>query len=94
MHTNDILARILEVQVHPNPTNGKINIDIQLDENAKLKARLYNQAGIMIMDLFEETFESGEHQRQYDVSELRSGQYFLNIELDGERMVRKVSIIN
>ena len=64
-----------EISIYPNPTNGKVNIEIGLS---------YHDLKLSVFTLLGERIMSTSKQKEIDVSTLSNGAYFLKFEIDGD----------
>ncbi len=78
------------VKVFPNPTNGTINIDNQLAEDAISRVQVYNTLGQVILDK-PMNIAAGDLQ-SIDLSNQPHGIYYLNIQADKAQITRKISL--
>ncbi len=79
------------VKVFPNPTNGTINIDNQLAEDAISRVQVYNTLGQIILDR-PMNIAAGDLQ-SIDLSNQPHGIYYLNIQADKAQVTRKISLL-
>lgn len=78
------------VKVFPNPTNGTINIENQLVEDAISRVQVYNTLGQVILDR-PMNIAAGDLQ-SIDLSNQPFGIYYLNIQADKAQITRKISL--
>jgi len=78
------------VKVFPNPTNGLVNIDNQLAEDAISRVQVYNTLGQVILDQAI-NIAAGDLQ-SIDLSNQPHGIYYLNIQADKAQVTRKISL--
>lgn len=78
------------VKVFPNPTNGTVNIDNQLVEDAISRVQVYNTLGQIILDR-PMNIAAGDLQ-SIDLSNQPHGIYYLNIQADKAQITRKISL--
>ena len=80
------LAHSLSISSYPNPTSAVVNI--QIDESLKEKITsqiLYHINGTIV-------FESQEFAHSITVSSLKRGTYFLQININGEQVTKKITL--
>ena len=70
---------ILLLSAYPNPTPDNIELQLFLIQEEQIKIILTNSFGQTIKTFESSTFDPGEHTLRYDLSDLPSGVYFLNI---------------
>jgi len=75
------------VKVFPNPSNGKVNIEINKD---------YNVANIFVMDLSGKIIHSetlsGNSTKEIDLSDYAKGMYIVQLNVDSEKLISKIII--
>lgn len=69
--------------VYPNPSNDFLNISLNLKNPEKLKINLYDISGRMVRNLFKGKISKGENLLKFNIKDLSSGIYF--IEIKGEK---------
>jgi hypothetical protein len=67
-----------EVAIFPNPTSGKLSIRFQSEHNTNANLRIYNVLGSIVKELAI-TFDKGENQLDFDLSDLPNGTYCLDL---------------
>jgi hypothetical protein len=77
----------VEILVYPNPAVNELNFDIQKDEISNLQIRIFNSAGDIVLSSNDENISQ---KKTIDVSALSSGIYLIEMNIDGEKFVRKV----
>ncbi|MEL7222533.1 MAG: choice-of-anchor V domain-containing protein, partial [Bacteroidota bacterium] len=88
--TQELPALATDLTVYPNPVENVLNVRLELAETTMASVRVYNQMGQQLQE-YNESLNQGENQLLYDVSDLPTGQYVLEIS-NGEKVsVRKLS---
>ncbi len=95
--TEDELASVagFELQaVYPNPFNREATTSFYVDQSGQVRVKLYDVLGREAVSLFDQYVAGGE-QRSLKISRagLPGGVYFLTLEVDAGRVVRKVVIL-
>jgi hypothetical protein len=80
------------ISFYPNPNNGQINLNFQLNEREPVDILLYDQNGSVIYKESVLNF-SGSYSNTIDISDQADGSYFLQI-MQGERTYSKKVIKN
>ena len=85
---------VLGIGVHPNPFNTDIMLTFELAEEQNVSVVLTNSIGAKIATN-EANFAKGEHELElsdwlFDGNDLASGMYWVTIETDRERYIRKI----
>jgi len=78
----------LNMSVYPNPTRGKVYLDIQNLNDPKVMTRVYNMAGAMV---FEKQFTT-DRLIEIDLSGKVSGMYLLRVTADGREFDHKIIV--
>jgi hypothetical protein len=73
--------------VYPNPSNGKINIDTELNSPGVIS--IYNSEGKLILN---EKVKAGNMYKEYDLGSEPKGLYFINLQTDRETRTNKILI--
>jgi murein DD-endopeptidase MepM/ murein hydrolase activator NlpD len=80
-----------QTTVYPNPADNMLNIEVSDAENGRYQITLRNIVGQIVLsdktDIVNNTF-----QKNYSTSMLADGVYFLNLESDNSRIVKKIVI--
>ena len=80
-------------QNYPNPFNGTTNIEFTLNEPDHVTITVYTISGTTVTTLADEYFSNGQHQLQWNASELPAGYYFYSIRTSAGTIVKKATII-
>lgn len=75
---NEPVASFSNVNISPNPTQGKLNISFEIKETAFVEVTLTDLTGRINQRLLHERLASGIHQIIVDVSDLAQGTYLLH----------------
>jgi hypothetical protein len=73
------LEDMLELNIYPNPASDKIQVSLQLEEDANLGILIFNKDGNEVISLSPENAEKGLYSRTIDVSDLPEGLYILKV---------------
>jgi hypothetical protein len=78
-----------EVSVYPNPNNGEITLEVEMQHEAELTVGLYDMVGKQVwMD--SDLGQLTTLRKQYDLSSLPDGVYFIRIFADDQMTVQKL----
>lgn len=66
-------------QNYPNPFSGLTNIPIELHDNMHVKAEIYSTSGQLVASPLDEFMPKGNHQIQWDATDLAPGIYFMKV---------------
>lgn len=88
----DVVANNLyDVNVYPNPNNGRFNINFGIETTADVKITVSNLIGQQVFNRTLEGF-SGTYNQELDLSGLGKGVYIVNFETKGTTVNRKVVV--
>jgi hypothetical protein len=82
-----------DMSIYPNPTNGTINIEyqLQLNEPQLLNLYLYDITGRLVKVLIDsEQHFSGRYYKVFDESSLPQGIYFYQLQVGSQKIIKKV----
>ncbi len=79
------------VYLAPNPTTGKINLTVDLNQAVDVNVNIMNIAG-QVVNTYRFGQQAGLSTLQMDLSELNQGLYFAKIQLGNESITQKVSV--
>jgi hypothetical protein len=65
--------------ISPNPTNGMVRINIELNDNEDVSINLYDRQGNKIRNLMDKNLGKGDHELIFDISDISQGLYFYHI---------------
>ena len=77
--------------VYPNPNNGLFILEIEGSPSKFIEVNLIDLLGRVILDT-EVEFISGKLYKTFDLKDIESGSFILQVILDGKRMIRKLVI--
>ncbi|RJP71565.1 MAG: T9SS C-terminal target domain-containing protein [Ignavibacteriales bacterium] len=80
-------------QNYPNPFNAGTTIEYYVPYSSRIKIMIYNILGEAIATLVDDEFSEGKHIYNWDASDLSSGIYFIKIEGEEFRQIKKASLI-
>lgn len=80
---------------HPNPTRGKLGLELALPERAKVSARVFDAAGRQVRTLRDGTLDAARHRIVWDGRDdsgrvTATGVYFVEVQVDARTFHRKV----
>jgi len=84
---------------YPNPGKGELNINLDVKQAGKAKLEIYNIKGQRICTLMDEYYPTGKFKKQFDFKSkngelLPSGIYMISANLNGQKLFKKITIIN
>lgn len=86
------IALVPHLNIYPNPTSNSATLEFELDASANSSARLLGLIGQELEAVDFGTLSSGSHSHQFDVSHLSKGMYFIELTVNGEQVVRSLSV--
>jgi len=85
-------SNISSLQNFPNPFASSTSIQFSLDESMLINLTVMNYLGETVDEILNEKMDSGEHSIIWNPGQLNSGVYFLVIENENDRVVRKMIV--
>jgi hypothetical protein len=85
---SDLGMGTFEVSMYPNPTKGQVTIETGLVSATNVEVAVMNIAG---KEVFRKTF-SGSDAIRFNLADRASGMYMVLIEVEGQRVVKKLVI--
>jgi hypothetical protein len=76
-----------------NPTEGEIRLAIRLPREGKLRIRVYDVVGRVVLEPWDGPIGAGEHAITFSVRTLASGVYFAKADYEGRSSIRKVVVV-
>jgi len=67
------------IQFHPNPFTHEITLEFTLDTRSKVTIEVYNNRGVLITTIAEQSFDQGTHQLRWDGAGLAVGVYIIKM---------------
>jgi hypothetical protein len=83
---NDLGMGTFEVSMYPNPTKGQVTIETGIVSATNVEVAVMNIAG---KEVFRKTF-SGSDAIRFNLADRASGMYMVLIEVEGQRVVKKL----
>lgn len=87
------ITKSISLNVFPNPTNSIFNLSFVLAHASKIKYTVSSIDGSAIISEEEKLFSEGAHELKINENQqLKHGIYFLNLEMNGVKMSKKIII--
>jgi hypothetical protein len=83
----------LHASFYPNPASSVLNIDVDLPASTKVNIELYDISGRKILASSQAVRASGNRQLTLDLNGVVEGIYFCVLDANGQRMVKRVSVV-
>lgn len=77
------------VSVYPNPNNGAVTLEVEMQKEAELAVGLYDMIGKQVW-LDSDLGQIASLRKQYDLSQIPDGVYFIRIYADNQMTVQKL----
>ncbi len=81
------------LNVYPNPLSYYTTIEYTLKQQSNVKLELYNVLGENVLSTISKTQSSGQHQEQFNVSNIAEGTYILKLSIDKQAALSKIIIL-
>lgn len=78
---------------YPNPAHGQVHFTLKLENSATVNLTLSNLVGQVIGTANQGKLLSGSNTLTLDVSDIQSGTYFCTVEIDNQKIVRKIIVV-
>jgi len=82
-----------EISVYPNPIIDHAQVDFTLIEQSTVSVDIFNILGKKIITVYNGRMTAGAQSIQININDLDKGIYFVNIEIDGQVMSKKVTVL-
>ena len=86
----DIAAFVNEIKAYPNPTNGKMTINVDLKKNANVSVRVMNVMGQEVANVTPRMLTAGSNQVAVDMSGLANGVYLYTVTSDNFTVTNRI----
>ena len=80
-----------KLQVYPNPSTGRVTLQMESDIRAPLHIRIFDSQGKMFYSLEDEKL-TNLYSRQLNLTSLKKGLYFILVEMYGKRYTSRIVI--
>ena len=83
------------LRVFPNPVNGVVNVEMNLDQSKEVKVDLFTINGIWVKSLQQSKSAAGTYRKQFNLDEVfnASQQVIMVVEVDGQRTSKVLQYI-
>lgn len=92
---NDIFendSESFEVDVFPNPSTDRVNINVALEKKTNLKVNIYDYTGKLVETILDETRPKGLQYIWYNTQQLSSGAHFIEVISSQNRVMKKLIV--
>ncbi|WP_162847125.1 GDSL-type esterase/lipase family protein [Mucilaginibacter gracilis] len=81
-------------QNYPNPARTKTTIGFSLSQSGNVNIQLYNMLGLPLKTLANEFYNSGYHQLDVTLNDLKPGMYIYVMKIAGRQLTKKMIVVN
>lgn len=81
----------LRLQAVPNPFSSRLDLHFHLAKASRVVVNVYDVGGRRVQQVFDGQRPAGPQQVGIDASQWSNGSYFLEVVIDGQRVVRKLT---
>ncbi|MHB8261045.1 MAG: C10 family peptidase [Bacteroidia bacterium] len=87
------IETIVDLNLYPNPSMGKVNIDLNLSESHNVAVTVTDMIGRTVETIESKSYQTGETTLTIDNNNsYQAGVYLVNISIDGQRISKKVIV--
>ncbi len=80
------------LHVHPNPASGVTTVDYVIEKEGPVMITMADAAGKTLRVIVNETMSAGAFQSVIDISSVPAGVYYLQLETNGHKSVKKLAV--
>lgn len=99
-YSNEIMVNVIALpgqyalaQNYPNPFNPSTTIEFVIPQSGFVNLSVFNLLGEKVAELVNEVKESGNHTVTFDASKLSSGTYIYTLNVNGNLITKKMTLI-
>ena len=74
--------------MYPNPSDGQITVEFELEEKAKTNLQIFDQSGRVVLEEDLGKIE-GRWMRQFDLGQYGAGVYYINLSQGKKALTKK-----
>lgn len=89
----DEMAVVNNLTIYPNPGNGIVNIDFELQNAVDGRVAIFDVYGNLVDQIAEQDFTAGNQHFTYNTAKLAEGIYFVSVITDGKTYTQRLSIV-
>ncbi len=88
------IENLKSVRIFPNPAINDFQVDYELTKPAMVSISILDLSGKLVTELISELQTQGRHILRHSANEnMQAGIYFVEMNIDGERLVRKIAVL-
>jgi len=84
------LVKNLEMNIYPNPVTHAVNVEFTLKTNSQVNLQLYDELGKLVKIIKKDNYSIGNNKIQLEMSNLKSGIYFVSLNVDDKVFTRQI----
>lgn len=88
-----VLPTISSIQLFPNPTSDRLNVQFELSQNQLLRIAILDMEGTVQQQVKAQTWSNGTHSLPINVQHLAPGNYLLSIQSDEAAITKPFSLL-
>lgn len=89
----DYRKNCIDLKLSPNPIRNSATIEFVLEKAATVQIGVYNQHGVMVLDIVRQKFDAGRNNVTFTPSKLPTGTYYICVFCGKKRGMRRCMII-
>jgi len=87
---NTVNTPSFEFTIYPNPVTNKATLEVTLNKSSIVGILIYDELGRIVRKMKKIEFQQGSNSIQLDVKDLKSGIYFVSLNIDGEVISKQI----
>jgi photosystem II stability/assembly factor-like uncharacterized protein len=85
-----LLVKNLEMNIYPNPVTHAVNVEFTLKTNSQVNLQLYDELGKLVKRVKKDNYTIGNNKIQLEIGNLKSGIYFVSLNVDDKVFTRQI----
>ncbi len=81
------------LQNYPNPFNSSTKIKYQIPNSAAVSLKIFDALGCLVKNLIDEKQDAGTYECNFNAADLSSGLYFLVLQTDNNKSIKKMFLL-
>jgi hypothetical protein len=87
---NTVNTPSFEFNIYPNPVTNKATLEFTLNKSSIAGVLIYDELGRIVRKMKKIEFQQGSNSIQLDVEDLKTGIYFVSLNIDGELISKQI----
>jgi hypothetical protein len=80
------------LQVNPNPVSNSTVISFSLEQSQKVSIKIFDMSGRLVTTLADASYEEGDHGIVWNASDVNSGIYFVQFQMEENSQMIKLAV--